>query len=204
VAVEKNIEAFLKLELPGTQYVVGGGPDLEMLKRKYPRARFAGCQTPEDMARYMAAADVFVFPSLTDTFGLVILEALACGVPVAAYPVQGPIDIIEDGMTGCLDDDLQRATLDVLAQAIEPDRCRRQALLYTWEACTRQFLSHIETHAPRAKDDAQVPASERRDATRAPETTKSERAAQSRIIARASRRATAPRVRSNRMARAPR
>lgn len=143
VAVEKNIEAFLRLELPGTQYVVGGGPDLEMLKKKYPRAHFAGIQTPDEMARYMAAADVFVFPSLTDTFGLVILEALASGVPVAAYPVQGPIDIIEDGVTGCLNNDLQRASLDVLAQAIDPNRCRRQALLYKWETCTRQFLGHL-------------------------------------------------------------
>jgi glycosyltransferase involved in cell wall biosynthesis len=190
VAVEKNIEAFLGLELPGTKYVVGGGPDLEMLRLKYPEARFAGCRTPEEMARYMTAADVFVFPSLTDTFGLVIIEALACGVPVAAYPVQGPVDIIEDGVTGCLDKDLGRAARDVLTAQIEPERCRRQAMLYTWEACTRQFLSHLATAAPGQKTR------DSRD--------EAENGAQ-RAAARASRRrAIAPTDRSKRLARAPR
>ncbi|OGI40256.1 MAG: alpha-mannosyltransferase, partial [Candidatus Muproteobacteria bacterium RBG_16_62_13] len=100
VAIEKNIEAFLKLDLPGSKVVVGGGPDLEMLKKRYPGAHFTGYKTGEDLARHVAAGDVFVFPSLTETFGLVIIEALACGLPVAAFPVQGPIDIIENGVTG--------------------------------------------------------------------------------------------------------
>lgn len=142
VAIEKNIEAFLKLDLPGSKVVVGGGPDLEMLKKRYPGTHFTGYKTGEDLARHVAAGDVFVFPSLTETFGLVIIEALACGLPVAAFPVQGPIDIIENGVTGWLDEDLRAAALK--AVDIDPDRCRRQALQYTWESCTRQFLAHVE------------------------------------------------------------
>lgn len=157
VAVEKNIEAFLKLELPGTKYVVGGGPDLDMLKKKYPLTRFPGFKTGEELARHLAAADVFVFPSLTDTFGLVLIEALACGVPVAAFPVQGPIDIIENGVTGCLDRDLRTAASKALT--LDPERCRRQALLYTWEACTRQFLAHLEAARPDSAARAGLPAS---------------------------------------------
>lgn len=146
VAVEKNIEAFLKLDLPGTKYVVGGGPDREMLMRKYPGARFTGYKTDGELAKHLAAADVFVFPSRTDTFGLVVIEALACGVPVAAYPVQGPVDIIECGVTGYLNDDLKAAATKALT--LDPDRCRRQALMYSWETCTRQFLSHMPPTPP--------------------------------------------------------
>lgn len=142
VAIEKNIEAFLKLDLPGSKVVVGDGPDLEMLKNKFPQALFTGFKTGEDLAQHVAAADVFVFPSRTDTFGLVLIEALASGVPVAAYPVQGPIDIIENGVTGFLDEDLQKAAMAALA--LKPEVCRRAALRYTWEACTKQFLSHLE------------------------------------------------------------
>lgn len=141
VAVEKNIEAFLRLDLPGTKYVVGDGPDLESLRRKYPAVRFTGCKRGEELARHVAAADVFVFPSRTDTFGLVLIEALACGVPVAAYPVQGPIDIIEHGVTGWLDEDLGAAAHHALA--LDPERCRAAALRYTWTECTRQFLDHL-------------------------------------------------------------
>jgi glycosyltransferase involved in cell wall biosynthesis len=142
VAIEKNIEAFLKLSLPGTKYVVGGGPHLEMLRRKYPDAVFTGAKEDADLARHVAAADVFVFPSVTDTFGLVLIEALACGVPVAAFPVQGPVDVIENGVTGYLNDDLRQAALDTLT--LNSARCREEALKYTWEACTRQFLNHLE------------------------------------------------------------
>lgn len=142
VAIEKKIEAFLQLDLPGTKYVVGGGPDLEMLKNKYPAVRFTGYKTNGDLARHVAAADVFVFPSRTDTFGLVVIEALACGVPVAAYPVQGPIDIIENGVTGWCDEDLRAAALQALATS-DPARCRAEALKYTWQACTQQFLGHV-------------------------------------------------------------
>lgn len=143
VAIEKNIEAFLKLDLPGSKVVVGDGPDLEMLKRKYPQTVFTGFKTGEELAQHLAAADVFVFPSRTDTFGLVLIEALASGVPVAAYPVQGPIDIIENGVTGFLDEDLQKAAMAALA--LKPEVCRSTALQYTWEACTKQFLSQLES-----------------------------------------------------------
>jgi glycosyltransferase involved in cell wall biosynthesis len=143
VAIEKNIEAFLKLDLPGTKVVVGGGPDLEMLKREYPTVRFTGYKLGLELAQHLAAADVFVFPSRTDTFGLVVIEALACGVPVAALPVQGPVDIIIPGVTGFLSEDLRQAALDALK--LDPQRCRAEAMKYTWEACTRQFLGHAET-----------------------------------------------------------
>jgi len=141
VAIEKNIEAFLKLDLPGTKVVVGDGPDLEMLRKKYPQAVFTGYKENGDLAKHVAAADVFVFPSRTDTFGLVLIEALACGVPVAAFPVQGPIDIIDNGVTGFLDEDLQKAALAALA--LKPEACRAAAMKYTWGACTRQFLAHL-------------------------------------------------------------
>ena len=146
VAVEKNIEAFLTLDLPGTKYVVGGGPDLERLKRKYSIVRFTGYKADKELAKYLAAADVFVFPSRTDTFGLVIVEALACGVPVAAYPVQGPLDIIENGVTGCLDEDLKAAAMK--ARELDPHRCRHQAMKYSWETCARQFLNHLPSAKP--------------------------------------------------------
>ncbi len=154
VAIEKNIEAFLKLDLPGTKYVVGNGPDLETLRRRYPAVRFTGFKSDDDLAKHVAAADVFVFPSRTDTFGLVMIEALACGVPVAAYPVQGPADVIENGVTGCLHEDLREAALAALK--LDPQRCREAALKYTWEACTRQFLDHLE--AARRSTDAALAA----------------------------------------------
>jgi glycosyltransferase involved in cell wall biosynthesis len=166
VAIEKNIEAFLKLDLPGSKVVVGDGPDLEMLKKKYPKTVFTGFKTGEELAQHLAAADVFVFPSRTDTFGLVLIEALASGVPVAAYPVQGPIDIIENGVTGFLDEDLQKAAMAALA--LKPEICRSTALQYTWEACTKQFLSQLESArghsiAPEHSDTgAQRPAKTRR------------------------------------------
>ena len=141
VAIEKNITAFLDLDLPGTKYVVGGGPDLAMLRAKYPAVRFTDYKVGEELATYLAAADVFVFPSRTDTFGLVVIEALACGVPVAAFPVQGPADIIEQGVTGFVDNDLRAAALNALSLA--PAACRLAAHPYSWEACTRQFLAHL-------------------------------------------------------------
>ncbi|MBI3899827.1 MAG: glycosyltransferase family 1 protein [Gammaproteobacteria bacterium] len=141
VAVEKNIEAFLTLDLPGSKCVVGGGPDLEMLKRKYPDVLFPGFKEGDALAQHLAGADVFVFPSRTDTFGLVLIEALACGIPVAAYPVQGPVDIIDDSVTGWLDEDLRKAAIKALA--LDPQRCRAAALQYTWGTCTEQFLSHL-------------------------------------------------------------
>ncbi len=109
VSIEKNVEAFLSAELPGIKVVVGDGPHLATLAERFPRVRFMGRRVGEDLARHFASADVFVFPSRTDTFGLVILEAMASGIPVAAYPVTGPIDVIEDGISGFLNEDLASA-----------------------------------------------------------------------------------------------
>jgi len=143
VAVEKNVEDFLKLDLPGTKVVVGDGPARTGLEAKYPGTCFAGYRFGEELARYVAAADVFVFPSRTDTFGLVLLEAMASGVPVAAYPVTGPVDVVRNGSTGVLADDLRAAALAALK--INPADCRTYALDFTWEAATRQFLDHLES-----------------------------------------------------------
>ena len=142
VAVEKNIEDFLKLDLPGTKLIIGDGPERVELERKYPQAVFVGYKFGKELAAHVAAADVFVFPSRTDTFGLVLLEAMACGVPVAAYPVTGPIDVVNVGVTGMLSEDLRSATL----AALQMDRqaCRDQALQYTWEKATQQFYGNLE------------------------------------------------------------
>lgn len=144
VAVEKNVEAFLSLDLPGTKYVVGDGPARAALARRYPDVVFTGAHYGEALAGRLASADVFVFPSRTDTFGLVLLEAMACGVPVAAYPVSGPIDVVENGRTGILDEDLAVA----VASALKLDRgyCREFALGRSWEAATQVFSSHVECH----------------------------------------------------------
>lgn len=141
VAVEKNIEAFLELSLPGTKVVVGDGPEREQLERRYPDVMFVGYQHGEELAAHVAAADVFVFPSRTDTFGLVLLEAMACGVPVAAYPVTGPIDVVRDGVTGALDEDLQAATLRALK--LDPRACRAYAMENTWTLATQQFVANL-------------------------------------------------------------
>jgi glycosyltransferase involved in cell wall biosynthesis len=142
VSAEKNLTAFLDLELPGSKVIVGDGPKLAELKEKYPAVYFAGERHGEALARHYAASDVFVFPSRTDTFGLVLLEALACGLPVAAYPVTGPIDVITSSEVGCLDTDLKQAALKALS--LSPDRCREYALGYSWKASTEQFLSHLK------------------------------------------------------------
>ncbi|MXN63677.1 glycosyltransferase [Stappia sp. GBMRC 2046] len=140
VAVEKNIEAFLSLSLPGTKVVVGGGPQLERLRREHPDVHFTGAKVGEELARHYASADVFVFPSLTDTFGNVLLEALACGVPVAAYPVMGPLDVIGDTGAGVLNEDLQKAALAALD--VPREHAREAALGYTWAESARQFLDN--------------------------------------------------------------
>lgn len=137
VAIEKNVEDFLRLDLPGTKYVVGEGPQRPLLAARYPAVRFTGCLQGERLAHTLAAADVLVFPSRTDTFGLAMLEALACGVPVAAYPVQGPADVIRDPRVGCLNGDLRRAALD--ARSLNAADCRRYALQWSWEASARRF-----------------------------------------------------------------
>jgi glycosyltransferase involved in cell wall biosynthesis len=143
VAVEKNIGAFLALDLPGSKVVVGDGPQLASLQRAYPNVTFTGPRHGEDLARSYAGADVFVFPSLTDTFGLVILEALACGTPVAAFPVTGPKDVLvdADGRIGGMHTDLRVAVL----AALDADRlaCRTHAERYSWRVCAEIFLSHL-------------------------------------------------------------
>jgi glycosyltransferase involved in cell wall biosynthesis len=141
VAVEKNIEAFLELDLPGTKWVAGEGPQLEMLKRKYPETRFTGVLSQLELASLYNAASVFVFPSRTDTFGLVLLEAMACGCPVAAYPVTGPIDVIGDSPAAVLSEDLREACLKALN--IDRRLPRLHAEQYSWEACTRQFIERL-------------------------------------------------------------
>ncbi|MFZ0930850.1 MAG: glycosyltransferase family 1 protein [Syntrophobacteraceae bacterium] len=143
VAAEKSIEEFLDLNLEGSKYVVGDGPDFAKLKAKYPQVRFAGFKSGEELAGYYASADVFVFPSRTDTFGLVILEALASGVPVAAYPVRGPLDIIRQGETGFLDEDLGKAVIK--AMAIDGRKCREFALPHDWTRSARQFIDNLAT-----------------------------------------------------------
>lgn len=141
VAVEKNIEAFLDLDLSGSKVVVGDGPDLEQLKQRYPDVLFTGAKFGKELASYVAAADVFVFPSKTDTFGLVLLEAMACGVPVAAYPVTGPADVVQDGVTGCLNADLKQAVL--AAEGIDTKRCIEYAHNNSWLACTQVFANYM-------------------------------------------------------------
>ncbi|MGQ0742512.1 MAG: glycosyltransferase family 4 protein [Alphaproteobacteria bacterium] len=145
IAVEKNVEAFLALDLPGTKVVIGEGPQRSELERKYPKTKFLGVKTGEDLARHYAASDVFVFPSCTDTFGLVLLEALASGVPVAAYPAQAPMNVVGSAPVAVLDEDLGAACLRALA--IPPEGCRRFALDHSWHACTEQFLANLALEA---------------------------------------------------------
>ncbi|MBO0765916.1 MAG: methyltransferase domain-containing protein [Hyphomicrobiaceae bacterium] len=148
VAVEKNLEAFLSLDLPGTKLVIGNGPQEAELRRRFPDAVFLGHLEGETLAAHIAASDVFVFPSKTDTFGIVQLEALACGVPVAAYPVTGPRDVIGDRPIGALDKDLHQACLSALK--VSRAACRAFALDHTWEMSARQFLGHARNVAVEA------------------------------------------------------
>ena len=139
VSIEKNIRAFLDLDLEGTKLIVGKGPDLDKLKKEYPEAIFKGERTNGELASYFASSDVFVFPSKTDTFGIVIIEALKCGLPVAAYPVAGPKDIFNGTNIGSLNNDLKKAALE----ALKSDRsaCIEHAKKYTWENCAKIFLN---------------------------------------------------------------
>lgn len=141
VAPEKNIEAFLALDLPGTKVVVGDGPARAGLERRFPEAVFLGRRSDADLPALYAAADVFVFPSRTDTFGLVLLEAMACGVPVAAYPVMGPRDVVTDPAAGALDEDLRAACLKALE--LKPEAARTHALRFSWESAAKQFLGNL-------------------------------------------------------------
>ena len=146
VAVEKNLEAFLALNLPGSKVVIGDGPQKALLERRYPNARFLGEKTGKDLTSHLAAADVFVFPSLTDTFGVVQLEALACGTPVAAFPVTGPLDVIADHPVGALDTDLRSACIRALG--ISRESCRGFALERSWENSARQFIGNLSALQP--------------------------------------------------------
>ncbi len=144
VAVEKNISAFLDLDLPGSKVVVGEGPQLAALKRRYPDVHFDGVRHGAALAQAYAGADVMVFPSLTDTFGLVILESLACGTPVAAFPVTGPKDVLVAGgaAVGAVNTDLRAACLAALAHG-ERTACRDYAETFSWRACAERFLTNL-------------------------------------------------------------
>ncbi len=140
LAPEKNLAAFLDLDLPGSKLVVGDGPLLPALRARYPAAHFVGLQTGEALARFYASADVFVFPSRTDTFGIVLLEALASGVPVAAFPVPGPLDVIgANGAAGVLSEDLRDACLGALT--VPREAAREASRAFTWERCADIFLA---------------------------------------------------------------
>ena len=141
VAIEKNLPAFLDLDLPGSKVVVGEGPELARLRAKYPQAHFLGHRPNDELAEIYAAADVFVFPSRTDTFGNVIIEALASGTPVAAFPVTGPIDIVGDGIGGTVSEDLKEAALAALK--IDRAQARQRAMRYSWNACAEMFLDAV-------------------------------------------------------------
>jgi glycosyltransferase involved in cell wall biosynthesis len=145
LAVEKNLEAFLSLDLPGTKVVIGNGPQEMALKRRFPEAKFLGLLENVALAAHLAAADVFVFPSRTDTFGVVQLEALACGVPIAAFPVTGPKDVIGGQPVGVLNGDLRVACLEALQ--ISREGCRAFALSRSWESSARQFIAHLQNAA---------------------------------------------------------
>jgi glycosyltransferase involved in cell wall biosynthesis len=137
IAVEKNIKAFLDLDLPGTKWVVGSGPQIKELQRRYREARFFGSVGTEELSARYAQADCFVFPSRTDTFGLVMVEALASGVPVAGYPVPGPLDVVTTPKVGALDEDLRTACLAAIG--CDPADCRAHAETFTWARCAAQF-----------------------------------------------------------------
>jgi glycosyltransferase involved in cell wall biosynthesis len=142
IAVEKNLEAFLSLDLPGTKVVIGSGPQEAELRRRFPHAKFLGLLENGTLAAHLAAADVFVFPSLTDTFGVVQLEAAASGVPIAAFPVTGPKDVVGNNPIGVLNDDLRVACLEALR--IPRAACRAFALGHSWENSALQFIGHAQ------------------------------------------------------------
>jgi len=142
ISVEKNIEAFLSLDLPGTKVVVGGGPALPQLRRRYPDTVFPGSKSGRELTAYYTSADVFVFPSLTDTWGLVQMEALACGVPVAAFPTMGPLEVVGMDGPGVLSNDLRAAALGALG--IPREACRAHAMKISWEVSVREFWHNVE------------------------------------------------------------
>jgi glycosyltransferase involved in cell wall biosynthesis len=155
VAVEKNIEAFLELELPGSKWVAGAGPALEGLRRRFPQVNYLGVLNQQELAEVYASADVFVFPSKTDTFGLVLLEALACGLPVAAYPVTGPLDVIGNSRAGALHEDLRTACLQALQLRREDAAAHAQH--FSWRSATEQFISYLHPRSTVRSPQMQSP-----------------------------------------------
>ena len=146
VAVEKNVEAFLGLDLPGSKWVVGAGPALKTIRARYPHVNYLGVLSQEELAKVYASADVFVFPSKTDTFGLVLLKAMACGLPVAAFPVTGPVDVIGDSKSaGVMHDDLRTACLEALK--LRREDAVAHARRFTWRAASEQFLAYLQPRA---------------------------------------------------------
>lgn len=149
VAVEKNIEAFLELDLPGSKWVAGAGPAMEAIQRRYRDVNYLGVLNQEQLAEVYASADVFVFPSRTDTFGLVLLEALACGLPVAAYPVTGPLDVIGDSKAGVLHADLRTACLE--AVKLRREDAVEHSKKFSWRAATEQFVGYLHPRSRTAE-----------------------------------------------------
>jgi glycosyltransferase involved in cell wall biosynthesis len=141
IAIEKNLDAFLALDLPGSKVVIGDGPQRCELARRFPAAHFLGARSGDELARCYAASDVFVFPSRTDTYGLVLLEALACGLPVAAFPVPGPLDVLGPSRAAVLDEDLRSACLD--AMRIPAAEARAFAMQHSWESSAEQFVENL-------------------------------------------------------------
>ena len=154
VAVEKNIEAFLALDLPGSKWVAGAGPSLSGIRARFPGVNFLGVLDQQELAQVYAAANVFVFPSRTDTFGLVLLEAMACGLPVAAYPVTGPLDVITDPKAGVMHDDLRTACLAALE--LKREDAAAHARKFSWRAATEQFLAHLHPRERAARIQARL------------------------------------------------
>jgi glycosyltransferase involved in cell wall biosynthesis len=142
VSKEKNLEAFFEMDYPGyLKVMVGDGPMLETYQKKYPDVHFTGFKTGEDLARYYANAEVFVFPSKWETFGIVMIEAMACGTPVAAFPVQGPLDVVDEGITGCLNDDLKQAVKDALM--LDRKLVWNGSARWSWERAWEIFRNNL-------------------------------------------------------------
>jgi glycosyltransferase involved in cell wall biosynthesis len=141
IAVEKSIEDFLKLDLPGEKWIAGEGPERKQLQKKYPNAKWFGWLNGDELAALYRSADVFVFPSRTDTFGLVMIEAMACGTPVAAYPVTGPIDVVKSGESGYLNRDLKTAVMQCLK--LDRNHVAEEAKKFSWINATKQFFAAL-------------------------------------------------------------
>ena len=141
ISPEKNLEAFLGLDLPGSKVVCGGGPSLARYRHRFPDVHWMGSVPRHQLVDFYSAADSFVYPSRTDTFGLVMLEALACGTPVAAFPVDGPLDVVGASDGGVLDEDLREAALRSLS--VPRERARARALEFDWDRVANEFASHL-------------------------------------------------------------